>query len=69
MVQKPKAPAYYAPYLLHHSSATVFEGFRALPDGAVFEVQKQRLLQLAFPPRHGYSLGHAPPLHSVVGQA
>jgi hypothetical protein len=48
MVQKPKAWVYYAPYLLHHSSATVFPGFLNASGCAVTEVQKQRLLNLTF---------------------
>jgi len=47
MVQKPPAWVYSAPYLLHHSCATVFAGFRAALARIAAEVQKQRLLHLA----------------------
>jgi len=44
MVQKPEKWVYYAPYLLHHSFATVFWGFWAFSKRSKAAVQKQRLL-------------------------
>jgi hypothetical protein len=48
MVQKAKAWVYYAPYLLHHSSATDVCCFSGAFGHRRAEVQKQRLLHLGF---------------------